>query len=172
LKFVSKDRHERIAAIASALAHSDYDIIALQEIWVEADYNQIRQSVIARLPYAKLFHRYFVYLAWFGSMTHARHLSGALGAGLGIITKWPIIATSMTPYSLTGEPTDAFGGDWFVGKGAGSVTIMHPVLGQVQIFVTHVSLSTHSLSRCIDRHASSVPKAERKVLSTTGHIAL
>lgn len=107
-----------------------------------------------------------------GSMTHARHLSGALGAGLAIISKWPIIATSMTPYSLTGEPTDVFGGDWFVGKGAGSVTIMHPVLGQVQLFVTHVSLPTHSMSRCIDRHASSVPRAERKVLSTTGHIAL
>ncbi|OJA10320.1 hypothetical protein AZE42_05186 [Rhizopogon vesiculosus] len=119
LKYVSKDRHERIAAIASALARSDYDIIALQEIWVEADYNQIRQSVAPRLPYAKLFH------------------SGALGAGLAILTKWPIISTSMTPYSLTGEPTDVFGGDWFVGKGAGSTTIMHPVLGQVQLFVTH-----------------------------------
>ncbi|KAG2045128.1 Endonuclease/exonuclease/phosphatase [Suillus americanus] len=119
LKYVSKDRHERVAAIASALARSDYDIIALQEIWVEADYNEIRQSVVPRLPYTKLFH------------------SGALGAGLGILTKWPIIATSMTPYSLVGEPTDVFGGDWFVGKGAGSVTIMHPVLGPVQLFVTH-----------------------------------
>ncbi|KAG0702729.1 Endonuclease/exonuclease/phosphatase [Suillus ampliporus] len=119
LKYVSKDRHERVAAIASALARSDYDIIALQEIWVEADYNQIRQNVVSRLPYTKLFH------------------SGALGAGLAILTKWPIIATSMTPYSLVGEPTDAFGGDWFVGKGVGSVTIMHPVLGEVQLFVTH-----------------------------------
>jgi sphingomyelin phosphodiesterase 2 len=52
----------------------------------------------------------------------------------------------MTPYSLVGEPTDAFGGDWFVGKGVGSVTIMHPVLGPVQLFVTHVSLPTLSLS--------------------------
>ncbi|KAG2154561.1 Endonuclease/exonuclease/phosphatase [Suillus clintonianus] len=119
LKYVSKDRAERVAAIASALARSDYDIIALQEIWVEADYNQIRESVVSRLPYTKLFH------------------SGALGAGLGILTKWPIIATSMTPYSLVGEPTNVFGGDWFVGKGAGSVTIMHPVLGAVELFVTH-----------------------------------
>ncbi|KAG1825654.1 Endonuclease/exonuclease/phosphatase [Suillus subaureus] len=119
LKYVSKDRHERVTAIAHALARSDYDIIALQEIWVEADYNEIRQSVVPRLPYTKLFH------------------SGALGAGLGILTRWPIIATSMTPYSLVGEPTDVFGGDWFVGKGVGSVTIMHPVLGPVQLFVTH-----------------------------------
>ncbi|KAH7914724.1 Endonuclease/exonuclease/phosphatase [Hygrophoropsis aurantiaca] len=120
LKYVSKDRHERIAAIAASLARSDYDIIALQEIWVEADYEHIRQSVAARLPHAKLFH------------------SGALGAGLAILTKWPIIATSITPYSLNGEPIDAFGGDWFVGKGAGSVTILHPILAQVQVFVTHL----------------------------------
>jgi sphingomyelin phosphodiesterase 2 len=56
----------------------------------------------------------------------------------------------MTPYSLVGEPTDAFGGDWFVGKGVGSVTVMHPVLGPVQLFVTHVSLPTLLLSRGID----------------------
>ncbi|KIJ66189.1 hypothetical protein HYDPIDRAFT_174358 [Hydnomerulius pinastri MD-312] len=120
LKYVSKDRHERVAAIASAFSRSDYDIIALQEIWVEADYNQIRDKVSHRLPYTKLFH------------------SGALGAGLAIFTKWPIIATSITPYSLNGEPIDAFGGDWFVGKAAGSVTIVHPILGEVQIFDTHL----------------------------------
>ena len=72
--------------------------------------------------------------------THDIRLSsGALGAGLAIFTKWPIISTSITPYSLNGEPTDVTGGDWFVGKGAGSVTIFHPTLGQVQIFDTHVS---------------------------------
>ncbi|EGN93063.1 hypothetical protein SERLA73DRAFT_190227 [Serpula lacrymans var. lacrymans S7.3] len=120
LKYVSKDRHERIAAIASVLAKSDYNVVALQEIWVEADYEHVRQSVSSRLPHAKLFH------------------SGALGAGLAIFTSWPIIATSINPYSLNGEPTDALGGDWFVGKAAGSVTISHPVLGQVQIFNTHL----------------------------------
>ncbi|KIJ21995.1 hypothetical protein PAXINDRAFT_159971 [Paxillus involutus ATCC 200175] len=120
LKYVSKDRHERIAAISSAFSRADYDIIALQEIWVEADYNQVRDQVSHRLPYTKLFH------------------SGALGAGLAIFTKWPIIATSITPYSLNGEPIDVTGGDWFVGKAAGSVTILHPILGEVQIFDTHL----------------------------------
>ncbi|KAG6380960.1 Endonuclease/exonuclease/phosphatase [Boletus reticuloceps] len=119
LKYVSKDRHERIAAIANAFSRSDYDIIALQEIWVEADYNQIRDKVCQRLPYTKLFH------------------SGALGAGLAVFTKWPIIATDITPYSLNGEPMDVTGGDWYVGKAAGSVTVFHPTLGEVQIFVTH-----------------------------------
>ncbi|KAG9314144.1 Endonuclease/exonuclease/phosphatase [Chiua virens] len=119
LKYISKDRHERIAAIANALSRSDYDIISLQEIWVEADYNQVRDKVSHRLPYTKLFH------------------SGALGAGLAVFTKWPIIATSITPYSLNGEPTDVTGGDWYVGKAAGSVTILHPSLGELQLFNTH-----------------------------------
>lgn len=65
--------------------------------------------------------------------------SGALGAGLAIFTKWPIIATSITPYSLNGEPIDVTGGDWFVGKAAASITVLHPTLGEVQIFTTHVS---------------------------------
>ncbi|KAF8560128.1 DNase I-like protein [Imleria badia] len=120
LKYISKNRSERIAAIASAFSRSDHDIIALQEVWVQADYNQIRDKVCHRLPHTKFFH------------------SGALGAGLAVFTKWPVIATTTTPYSLNGEPTNVSGGDWFVGKAAGSVTILHPTLGEVQIFVTHL----------------------------------
>lgn len=120
LKYVSKDRHKRIAAIANAFSKSDHDIIALQELWVEEDYNKIRDATSHRLPYTK------------------RFLSGALGAGLAMFTKWPIISTSIIPYSLNGEPTDVTGGDWFVGKAVGSVTISHPILGKVQIFNTHL----------------------------------
>ncbi|EIW86951.1 inositol phosphophingolipids phospholipase C [Coniophora puteana RWD-64-598 SS2] len=120
LKFVSKDRHVRVAAIADALSKSTHDIVALQEIWVQADFERVRQSLSVRLPYNKLFH------------------SGAIGAGLAIFSRWPIIETSTNPYSLRGEPMDAFGGDWFAGKGACSVVIKHPVLGQVQIFNTHL----------------------------------
>ncbi|KAL4069831.1 Endonuclease/exonuclease/phosphatase [Scleroderma yunnanense] len=120
LKYVSKDRHKRIAAIAAAFSNSEHDIISLQELWVEEDYNQIRSAVSDRLPYTK------------------RFLSGALGSGLAIFTKWPIISTRIIPYSLNGEPTDVTGGDWFVGKAVGSVTIIHPILGKVQVFNTHL----------------------------------
>ena len=64
--------------------------------------------------------------------------SGALGAGLAIFSRWPFISTSIYPYSLNGTPLDVAGGDWFVGKAAASVVILHPLLGQVQIFNTHV----------------------------------
>lgn len=65
--------------------------------------------------------------------------SGALGAGLVIFSRFPIISASVHPYSLNGEPIDVAAGDWFVGKAAASILIAHPVLGQVQIFNTHVS---------------------------------
>ncbi|KAL9716409.1 phospholipase C type enzyme [Leucoagaricus gongylophorus] len=63
---------------------------------------------------------------------------GALGAGLAIFSRFPFIETSVHPYSLNGEPIDVGGGDWFVGKAAASVVILHPVIGRVQIFNTHL----------------------------------
>ncbi|KAJ6504359.1 inositol phosphophingolipids phospholipase C [Mycena vulgaris] len=116
LKYVAKNRTERIRAIASELAKFDHDIIALQEIWVFADYEHVRDSVLKRLPYSKFFY------------------SGALGSGLALLSRFPIIGTSVHPYSLNGEPIDVGGGDWFVGKAAVSIIISHPVLGQVQLY--------------------------------------
>lgn len=49
-----------------------------------------------------------------------------------------MISTSVHPYSLNGAPIDVAAGDWFVGKAAASVVVLHPVIGQVQIFNTHV----------------------------------
>ncbi len=57
LKYVSKHRMERIRAIASVLASSDYDIITLQELWVFADFEYVRSAVSKKLPYAKFFYR-------------------------------------------------------------------------------------------------------------------
>lgn len=58
LKFVSKNRKERIIAIADELSNTEeYDIIALQEIWVYADYEYVRESVGKYLPYTKFFYR-------------------------------------------------------------------------------------------------------------------
>ncbi|KAF8078987.1 inositol phosphophingolipids phospholipase C [Lyophyllum atratum] len=98
LKYVAKNRNQRIEAIAEELSHSNYDIIALQELWVFADYEKVQQRVATRLPHSKFFY------------------SGALGAGLAIFTRYPIISTSVHPYSLNGAPIDVIAGDWFVGK--------------------------------------------------------
>ncbi|KAG6889484.1 hypothetical protein C0992_004989 [Termitomyces sp. T32_za158] len=120
LKYVAKDRKQRIEAIANELSHSSYDIVALQEVWVFSDYEKVQQRVSSVLPHSKYFY------------------SGALGAGLAILSRFPIISTSVYPYSLNGAPIDVSAGDWFVGKAASSVVLLHPVLGQVQVFNTHL----------------------------------
>ncbi|KAF8971679.1 inositol phosphophingolipids phospholipase C [Flammula alnicola] len=120
LKYVSKSLNERIEAIANELGNSSYDIIALQEIWVFAHYERVQQRVAARLPHSKFFY------------------SGALGSGLAIFSRYPIISAAVHPYSLNGTPLDVAGGDWFVGKAAAYVVILHPLLGQVQVFNTHL----------------------------------
>lgn len=64
--------------------------------------------------------------------------SGALGAGLVIFSRFPIIAATIHPYSLNGSPVDVAAGDWFVGKAAASILFAHPILGHVQVYNTHV----------------------------------
>ena len=59
---------------------------------------------------------------------------------MAIFTHFPIVAATIHPYSLNGSPMDVAGGDWFVGKAAASVLVTHPVLGQIQIFNTHVRM--------------------------------
>ncbi|KAF8506544.1 inositol phosphophingolipids phospholipase C [Russula emetica] len=111
---------ERIHAITRYLENSQFDIIALQELWVHADYDFVRLRLSKSLPFSKLFY------------------SGALGAGLAIFSRFPIVAATIHPYSLNGSPIDVLAGDWFVGKAAASVLITHPTLGQVQVFNTHL----------------------------------
>jgi sphingomyelin phosphodiesterase 2 len=120
LKYVSKRRSERIRAISRFLENSDFDIVALQELWVYADYEIVRSRLSRSLPFSKFFY------------------SGALGAGLVIFSRFPIVAATIHPYSLNGSPLDVLGGDWFVGKAAASVEIRHPTLGKVQVFNTHL----------------------------------
>ncbi|KAJ3514018.1 hypothetical protein NLJ89_g2614 [Agrocybe chaxingu] len=120
LKYIAKNLEERIEAIAHELANSTYDLIALQEIWVFAHYERVQERVSRQLPYSKFFY------------------SGALGAGLAIFSRFPIVSTSIHPYSLNGTPLDVAAGDWFVGKAAAHITVLHPLLGQVQVFNTHL----------------------------------
>ncbi len=65
---------------------------------------------------------------------------GALGSGLAIFSRFPILETHTRPYALNGSPIDVVAGDWFVGKAAVSIVILHPLLKEVEVFNTHVSL--------------------------------
>lgn len=122
MKYVSKFREERLAVIAERLAAygEQYDIVALQEVWVESDYERIKELTAQQFKYRKYFY------------------SGILaGPGLLVLSKWPIESASVFRYPLNGRPSAFFRGDWYVGKSAASCIIHHPVR-KIEIINTHM----------------------------------
>lgn len=120
LYLVSKQRKFRLRAIAEYLSRQSYDIVALQECWMRQDFEYIKNRVEAQLPYAKYF------------------LSGTLGCGLVILSKYPILASSLLKFTLAGRPLMILEGDYYVGKACGSVTIDHPEIGLIDVFTSHL----------------------------------
>lgn len=114
LKKVSKFRNERFEAIISLLSgkkdmnletiidgfetDSDFDIIALQEIWTTNN----RDRIIEKLSQ---FYNYRFFSS--GIIT---------GPGLGTLTKFPIVDTWLLKFGINGVPWAVNRGDFFVGK--------------------------------------------------------
>lgn len=124
LKFLSTYRHERLSEIGRQLSQADPppEIVGLQECWTQQDYNSIRESTSQILPYGKFYY------------------GGIFGAGLAILSKWPIEESSMYGYPLNGRPTAFFRGDWYVGKGVACARVRFGSgVGDVaEVFCTHL----------------------------------
>ncbi|CAG8452531.1 10014_t:CDS:2 [Acaulospora morrowiae] len=119
LKFISKKREQRMEAIADNLARSDYEIVCLQEVWVYANYELIKNRTKKRFPHSRFYY------------------SGILGGGLVILSRYPIVEFNFHKYRLNGRPIKFVHGDWYVGKGIASAVVDHPVAGLIEIFNTH-----------------------------------
>lgn len=125
LKYLAKYRHERLTEIGRqlALTNPPPEIVGLQELWTQQDYQSIRAQTSHILPYGKFY---------FG---------GIFGAGLAILSKWPIVESSMFAYPLNGRPTAFFRGDWFVGKGVACARIRFgsdDAQDVAEVFCTHL----------------------------------
>ncbi|MDI1489880.1 MAG: phospholipase C type enzyme [Ramalina farinacea] len=124
LKFIAGYRRERLSEIGRRLAaHSPVpEIVALQECWTQEDYQSIHHQTKHILPFAKFYY------------------SGIFGGGLAILSKWPIIESSMFRYPLNGRPTAFWRGDWYVGKGVACAKIRYgsAVQDVVEVFCTHL----------------------------------
>ncbi|KAI8061428.1 Endonuclease/exonuclease/phosphatase [Gongronella butleri] len=120
LLVVSKKRRSRLEAIAHALVQCEYDLVTLQEVWVQSDFDFIKQRAAQVFPHIKYFY------------------SGTLGSGHVMLSKFPFVSTSYWRYSLAGRPLKVFHGDFYVGKGCASACIQHPVVGLLQVFTTHL----------------------------------
>jgi sphingomyelin phosphodiesterase 2 len=122
LKYISTHRHARLSEIGRRLAcHSpELDIVGLQECWTYSDYASIRQQTRHLLPYGKFYY------------------SGIFGAGLAILSRWPLEDSTMLRYPLNGRPTAFFRGDWYVGKGVACARIRMPDGMLLEVFNTHL----------------------------------
>ncbi|KAF2739504.1 DNase I-like protein [Polyplosphaeria fusca] len=124
LKYIAKWRNQRLEEIGNQIGAADPspDIVGLQECWTQQDYNAIRERTKNILPYGKFYH------------------SGIFGGGLVILSRWPIVESSMMRYPLNGRPAAFYRGDWFVGKGVACARIRTgPARGDiVEVFCTHL----------------------------------
>lgn len=125
LLHLSAQRSTRLQEIGRTIASTTPapHIVALQECWTQEDYRSVRLATRLTLPYGKFYH------------------GGAFGAGLAILSRWPIEESSMYQYPLNGRPTAFFRGDWFVGKGVACAKIRYGRAPRdvVEVFNTHVS---------------------------------
>ncbi|XP_055542294.1 putative neutral sphingomyelinase [Wyeomyia smithii] len=119
IPFISKDREVRVQAIGDVLASGNYDIVSLQEVWSDNDYQYLRKRVEGVLPFAHYFY------------------SGVVGSGLAVFSKFPIVSAFFHAWSVNGYVHRIQHGDWFGGKGVGLAKIL--VHGQlVHMYAAHL----------------------------------
>ncbi|RCI02216.1 phospholipase C type enzyme, partial [Rhizopus stolonifer] len=116
---VSKERKFRLQAIADYISQQDYDLVALQEVWMWSDFDTIKETTESVLPYSRYFY------------------SGTLGSGLVLLSRFPIVCSNYVQFTLAGRPLKIFQGDFYVGKGFGSVCVDHPDIGLIDVYTTH-----------------------------------
>jgi len=80
--------------------------VSLQEVWSQLDSEQLQQGTSSVLPYSHYFH------------------SGVIGAGLLVLSRYPILGTLFHAWSLNGYFHRIQHADWFGGKGVGLCRIL------------------------------------------------
>jgi sphingomyelin phosphodiesterase 2 len=121
----SKHRRKRIPALAAVFAEQHYDIICLQEVWTPADLQLLARGAQAG---GINYHHYFP--------------SGAVGSGMAIFSRYPIIDADFYRYRLGGTAETIWHGDYLAGKGVGLVRIETPA-GVVDVYNTHAIAQYH-----------------------------
>ncbi|XP_066246385.1 putative neutral sphingomyelinase [Euwallacea similis] len=122
LAVVSKDRRSRMLAIADMLSVNQFDVVCLQEVWTNRDYNILREKLYNVLPYSHYFY------------------SGVTGSGICILSKHLIEETFFHQWSVNGYIHKLHHGDWWGGKGVGLCRLkVHHETGTyfVNVYSTH-----------------------------------
>ncbi|KAI5917472.1 DNase I-like protein [Camillea tinctor] len=127
IPYICPERPNRLAEIGRHItkAYPMPHIVGLQECFSRHDFKRIHQETRSVLPYAKLYY------------------SAPFGAGLAILSRWPIVETSFFRYPLNGSPTAFTHGDWYVGKGVAYARIQYGKASDnvIDVFNTHIHAS-------------------------------
>ncbi|CAG2117581.1 unnamed protein product, partial [Medioppia subpectinata] len=133
LQYVSKHRQQRIKLIAEHLVDHKYDIVFLQEIWVQSDFDYIRKATESEFKFSHFFKN--------GSV---------LGnSGLAVLVKWVPKAFHFHPFSVNGSPFRLNHGDWYTSKGVGYIRVELDSLN-LHLFCTHMHAQYHLEERLND----------------------
>ncbi|KAI6240846.1 Endo/exonuclease/phosphatase domain-containing protein [Aphelenchoides fujianensis] len=115
----SKDRVYRLERIAETLKDSDYDVVALQEVWADNDFAYLVAALKNKFPFSHYFH------------------SGFTGSGTCVFSAHKIVSTLLHRYSLNGFAHHVHRGDWFGGKIVGMVELDVDGLS-IAMYTTHL----------------------------------
>lgn len=119
LPFITPDRSTRIDQAVIFLRESQADIIAIQEAWLPGDIAKLRNGLEA-VGYQSVHFRSFPF-----------------GSGLIIFSRLPMTSPKFEAFRYGGKPHKPYDGDWYAGKGFGSVTVETP-LGPLIVANTHL----------------------------------
>ncbi|CAL8337491.1 unnamed protein product [Merluccius merluccius] len=119
IRYLSKHCAQRYAMIGDLLAKEQYDVVLLQEVWSEKDFDSLKKRLVCSHPHGHYFK------------------SGVIGSGLAIFSKHRIQDTFCYRYSLNGYPYMIQHGDWFGGKAVGMALLN---IGNItaHVYVTHL----------------------------------
>ena len=115
-------RTARMAAIADRL-HS-YDIVCLQEVWMNVDQVFFQDWGAANgLSYS-----------------HYTRAGPLVGTGILILSRLPIVATAFHRFSLNGHPQRVLHGDWYAAKGVAMFELdgSEMGVGRVLVYSSHL----------------------------------
>eukprot|EP00475_Leptophrys_vorax_P021673 TRINITY_DN29453_c0_g1_i1.p1 TRINITY_DN29453_c0_g1~~TRINITY_DN29453_c0_g1_i1.p1 ORF type:complete len:490 (+),score=119.16 TRINITY_DN29453_c0_g1_i1:436-1905(+) len=123
---ISSYREPRMAMIGRRLAESNYDIVCLQEVWFDRDW-QIIRTALRDNAHTQLRHAH-------------RFRSGAIGSGIVILSRFPIIEASFQCFNSSGKFYKFWHGDAYAGKGIAHAVLQSPV-GNIDVYSTHTHAS-------------------------------
>ena len=120
MSLLAKDIAYRMDEIGKQLASMKLDLVGLQEAWNEEDRARLYRG------------------AQQGGLQYSHYFSsGIFGAGIFVLSRYPIIDAGFHRFRLTGELEKIWNADFYGGKGIGFARVLTPI-GPIDIYDAHL----------------------------------